>query len=198
MADPVRNPVEELHGVLCQDAPRFLQGLRLGVSLLTLQLTAWKGCAAASGRERLASCRALGWVCRGKDWAVATVFASVSSVSDISMSSEEQIDATPSAGLKDLHSWAFLGDSGRIATASDGVFLYTPAGPNAQLDLFLRAHELFHSGRLQVQARHFDVVLGSHSGALCLGVWGPAEGEPAAGTALPVARAYLLRKSKHS
>ncbi len=57
------------------------------------------------------------------------------------------------AGLKDLHSWAFLGDSGRIATASDGVFLYTPAGPNRQLDLLLRAHELFHCGRLQARAR---------------------------------------------
>lgn len=81
------------------------------------------------------------------------VSASVSSASDISVSSKEQTDAIPCTGLKDLHSWAFLGDSGRIATASDGVFLYTPAGPNAQLDLFLRAHELFHSGRLQVRAR---------------------------------------------
>lgn len=72
---------------------------------------------------------------------------------ELCMSGEEQVAALSYTGLKDLHSWAFLGDSGRIATACDGVFLYTPAGPNAQLDLFLRAHELFHCGRLQVQAQ---------------------------------------------
>ena len=57
------------------------------------------------------------------------------------------------AGLKNLHSWAFLGDSARIATASDGVFLYTPAGPNKQLDLFLRAHEMAQCGKLEARNR---------------------------------------------
>ena len=92
-----------------------------------------------------------------------------------------------SAGLKDLHSWAFLGDSGRIATASDGVFLYTPAGPNAQLDLFMRAHELFHCGKLQVQARYlyqFGILFdGFAAGPLlfCLiafTVWARSSGHP--------------------
>ena len=54
------------------------------------------------------------------------------------------------AGFEDLHSFAFLGRSGRICTASDGLFSYVPAGPNKQIDMFLRAYDLHKSGRLEV------------------------------------------------
>jgi hypothetical protein len=54
------------------------------------------------------------------------------------------------AGFEDLHSFAFLGTSGRIGTASDGLFSYVPAGPNKQIDMFLRAYDLRKAGRMQV------------------------------------------------
>jgi hypothetical protein len=55
------------------------------------------------------------------------------------------------AGFEHLHSFAFLGRSGRIATASDGLFSYVPAGPNKQLDMFLRAYDLRKAGRIQAR-----------------------------------------------
>ena len=58
------------------------------------------------------------------------------------------------AGFEDLHSFAFIGNSGRIATASDGLFSYVPAGPNKQVDMFLRAYDLRKQGRLQVSVIH--------------------------------------------
>ena len=57
----------------------------------------------------------------------------------------------PCAGFEDLHSFAFIGNSGRIATASDGLFSYVPAGPNKQIDMFLRAYDLRKEGRLEVR-----------------------------------------------
>ena len=54
------------------------------------------------------------------------------------------------AGFKDLHSFAFLGGSGRIGTAQDGIFAYVPAGPHKQLDMFLHAYDCYKRGRLQV------------------------------------------------
>ena len=76
------------------------------------------------------------------------------------------------AGFKDLHSFAFLGGSGRIGAASDYVFTYPPAGPHQQLDLFLRAYDLCKAGRAEVcllqqdmrQCRHRAL----HPGQLCL------------------------------
>ena len=56
------------------------------------------------------------------------------------------------AGFEHLHSFAFLGRSGRIATASDGLFSYVPAGPNKQIDMFLRAYDLRKAGRLEARA----------------------------------------------
>ena len=56
------------------------------------------------------------------------------------------------AGFEDLHSFAFIGSSGRIGTASDGLFSYVPAGPNKQIDMFLRAYDLRKEGRLEVRA----------------------------------------------
>ena len=55
------------------------------------------------------------------------------------------------AGFEDLHSFAFLGKSGRIGTASDGLFSYVPAGPNKQIDMFLHAYDLRKAGRMQVR-----------------------------------------------
>jgi hypothetical protein len=54
------------------------------------------------------------------------------------------------AGFKDLHSFAFLGPSGRIGTAQDGIFAYVPAGPHKQFDMFLHAFAAYKRGRLQV------------------------------------------------
>ena len=56
------------------------------------------------------------------------------------------------AGFEDLHSFAFIGSSGRIGTASDGLFSYVPAGPNKQIDMFLHAYDLRREGRLAVMA----------------------------------------------
>ena len=56
------------------------------------------------------------------------------------------------AGFEDLHSFAFIGSSGRIGTASDGLFSYVPAGPNKQIDMFLHAYDLRKEGRLAVRA----------------------------------------------
>ncbi len=56
------------------------------------------------------------------------------------------------AGFEDLYSFAFIGNSGRIGTASDGLFSYVPAGPNKQVDMFLRAYDLRKEGRLEVRA----------------------------------------------
>lgn len=64
------------------------------------------------------------------------------------------------AGFEHLHSFAFLGDSGRIGTASDGLFSYVPAGPNKQLDMFLHAYDLRKQGRLQVIAGPPRVLTG--------------------------------------
>ena len=58
--------------------------------------------------------------------------------------------SAPHAGFEDLHSFAFIGNSGRIGTASDGLFSYVPAGPNKQIDMFLRAYDLRKEGRLEV------------------------------------------------
>lgn len=55
------------------------------------------------------------------------------------------------AGFEDLHSFAFIGNSGRIGTASDGLFSYVPAGPNKQIDMFLHAYNLRKEGRLEVR-----------------------------------------------
>ena len=57
------------------------------------------------------------------------------------------------AGFEDLHSFAFLGKSGRICTASDGLFSYVPAGPNKQIDMFLHAYDLHKADRLAVTPR---------------------------------------------
>ncbi|BDA43875.1 probable tRNA-specific 2-thiouridylase MnmA at C-terminar half [Coccomyxa sp. Obi] len=73
-------------------------------------------------------------------------------------------------GFEDLHSFAFLGKSGRIGTASDGLFSYVPAGPNKQIDMFLHAYDLRKEGRLQeLQAAlehtpipHDDVIAKGH------------------------------------
>ena len=54
------------------------------------------------------------------------------------------------AGFKDLHSFAFLGSSGRIGTAQDGIFAYVPAGPHKQFDMFLHAYHCYKRGRLEV------------------------------------------------
>ena len=59
------------------------------------------------------------------------------------------------AGFKDLHSFAFLGPSGRIGTAQDGIFAYVPAGPQKQFDMFLHAYAAYKRGRLQVPLAHF-------------------------------------------
>lgn len=53
-------------------------------------------------------------------------------------------------GFEDLHSFAFLGNSGRIGTASDGLFSYVPAGPNKQIDMFLHAYDMRKAGRIEV------------------------------------------------
>lgn len=50
-------------------------------------------------------------------------------------------------GFEDLHSFAFLGDGGRIGTASDGIFAYVPVGPSRQIDMFLHAYDLHKAGR---------------------------------------------------
>jgi hypothetical protein len=54
------------------------------------------------------------------------------------------------AGFKDLHSFAFLGPSGRIGTAQDGIFAYVPAGPHKQFDMFLHSYQCYKKGLLQV------------------------------------------------
>ena len=61
-------------------------------------------------------------------------------------------------GFEDLHSFAFIGSSGRISTASDGLFSYVPAGPNKQIDMFLRAYDLRKKGRLQVCCVPLDLT----------------------------------------
>ena len=55
-----------------------------------------------------------------------------------------------STGFKDLHSFAFLGPSGRIGTAQDGIFAYVPAGPHKQFDMFLHSYQCYKRGLLQV------------------------------------------------
>ena len=55
------------------------------------------------------------------------------------------------AGFKDLHSYAFLGSSGRIGTASDVTVRYVPVGAAQQIDMFLRAHALSSAGRIAVR-----------------------------------------------
>lgn len=56
------------------------------------------------------------------------------------------------AGFKDLHSFAFLGPSGRIGTAQDGIFAYVPAGPHKQFDMFLHSYACYSKGLLQVHS----------------------------------------------
>ena len=56
------------------------------------------------------------------------------------------------AGFKDLHSFCFLGSSGRIGTAQDGIFAYVPAGPHKQFDMFLHSYQCYKKGLLEVQA----------------------------------------------
>ena len=53
-------------------------------------------------------------------------------------------------GFKDLHSFAFLGSSGRIGTAQDGIFAYVPAGPHKQFDMFLHSYQCYKKGLLEV------------------------------------------------
>jgi len=55
------------------------------------------------------------------------------------------------AGFKDLHSFAFLGGSGRIGTAQDGIYAYVPAGPHKQFDMFLHAYAAYKAGRIKAQ-----------------------------------------------
>ncbi len=55
-------------------------------------------------------------------------------------------------GFKDLHSFAFLGSSGRIGTAQDGIFAYVPAGPHKQFDMFLHSYQCYKKGLLEVRA----------------------------------------------
>ena len=55
-------------------------------------------------------------------------------------------------GFKDLHSFAFLGSSGRIGTAQDGIFAYVPAGPHKQFDMFLHSYQCYKKGLLEVYA----------------------------------------------
>ncbi len=54
------------------------------------------------------------------------------------------------AGFKDLHNFAFLGPSGRIGTAQDGIYAYVPAGPHKQFDMFLHSYACYKKGMLQV------------------------------------------------
>lgn len=72
------------------------------------------------------------------------------------------------AGFEDLHSFAFIGSSGRIGTASDGLFSYVPAGPNKQIDMFLHAYDLRKEGRLAVRALSLQ-LLTSVSCRACIG-----------------------------
>lgn len=55
------------------------------------------------------------------------------------------------AGFKDLHSFAFLGGSGRIGTAQDGIYAYVPAGPHKQFDMLLHAYAAYKAGRIKAQ-----------------------------------------------
>jgi len=56
------------------------------------------------------------------------------------------------AGFKDLHNFAFLGPSGRIGTAQDGIYAYVPVGPHKQFDMFLHSYACYKKGLLQVLA----------------------------------------------
>ena len=69
----------------------------------------------------------------------------------VSFGQASQMPTNMHAGFEHLHSFAFLGRSGRIATASDGIFSYVPAGPNKQIDMFLHAYDLRKAGRLKVR-----------------------------------------------
>lgn len=53
------------------------------------------------------------------------------------------------AGFKDLHSFAFLGGSGRIGTAQDGIYAYVPAGPHKQFDMLLHSYAAYKAGRMK-------------------------------------------------
>ena len=55
------------------------------------------------------------------------------------------------AGFKDLHSFAFLGGSGRIGTAQDGIYAYVPAGPHKQFDMFLHSYAAYKAGRMKAR-----------------------------------------------
>ena len=57
----------------------------------------------------------------------------------------------PAAGFRDLHSFAFLGGSGRIGTATDTLLANVPVGPAQQLDMFLHAYDLCKAGRMEVR-----------------------------------------------
>ena len=63
-----------------------------------------------------------------------------------------------STGFKDLHSFAFLGPSGRIGTAQDGIFAYVPAGPHKQFDMFLHSYQCYKRGLLQVGPQYCHVT----------------------------------------
>ncbi|CAL8470751.1 g10293 [Coccomyxa elongata] len=52
-------------------------------------------------------------------------------------------------GFKDLHNFAFLGPSGRIGTAQDGIYAYVPAGPHKQFDMLLHSYACYKKGMLQ-------------------------------------------------
>ena len=76
----------------------------------------------------------------------------------------ERLWLTP-AGFKDLHNFAFLGPSGRIGTAQDGIYAYVPAGPHKQFDMFLHSYACYKRGLLQVlpsPSHHNPVDAHSH------------------------------------
>jgi len=58
-----------------------------------------------------------------------------------------------SAGLGDLHSFAFLGGSGRIGAACDWVWFSVPQGPQKQIACFLHACQARRAGRQRARPR---------------------------------------------
>ncbi|KAK9828833.1 hypothetical protein WJX72_002308 [[Myrmecia] bisecta] len=51
-------------------------------------------------------------------------------------------------GFNDLYNLAFMGDSGRIGTASDFVYAFVPEGPKRQIDLFLHSYTCHKQGNM--------------------------------------------------
>ena len=67
------------------------------------------------------------------------------------------------AGFKDLHSFAFLGGSGRVGTAQDGIYAYVPAGPHKQFDMFLHSYAAYKAGRMKARAARHRTALSFHA-----------------------------------